>query len=285
MRTNKTTTRILLAVIFAAAWIFCPAPSSAQAPPGPITPPESSRPRPDSSARAEQSSRPQTPQGKPTIVGSWKLNRDESDDARRMLEKSGDSSDNRASGRHGGAGGGMGGGRGGVGWPGGGGGGYPGGGGGGYPGGGGGGYPGGSGRGSRDGSTNSYSKDDLARLADLMEPSDSFTLARKETEVDFTDELDRKRIFFTDGRTLDKPKDSKDDRYREIPAQWEDDRLVTQEEGPKKGKIERVLSPAESGTRLYETFRILDSKSNVTTTIRFIYDRVQTAEQSSPAKQ
>ena len=273
----KTTNKVLFPGILAAAWMLCPGPLSAQAPPGPITPPDSSLPRQDASPQVQQASRPRAPQGKPTIVGSWKFNRDDSDDAHRKLQDAGNSTSNRGSGGHGGYGGG--GRRGGIGWPGGGGGGYPGGGGGGYPGGG-----GGNG-GSRGGSNTSYSKDDLARLADLMQPSYSVSIAKKETEVDLTDDLDRKRIFFTDGRKLDKSKDSKDDSYREILAKWDDDRLVTQEEGPHKGKIERVLSPTEGGARLYETFRMTDSHSNTTAVIRFVYDRLQPAEPSPPAKQ
>jgi hypothetical protein len=191
--------------------------------------------------------------GKPTIIGSWKFNKDESDDPRRKLQ------DAQLSSAGAGRGGGVH-----VG-------GYPGGG---YPGGGGGGYPGGGGR--RD-QGNSYNNDDLNRLSDVLSQPRTVTVLKSDAVVELTDDLDRKREFFTDGRKLDRSKNSKDDSYREISAKWDEPRLVTQEDGPKGGKIERTLSPVEGeeGMQLHETFKLMDSHGNTTAVIRLVFDRVE----------
>jgi hypothetical protein len=244
----KSLSEILFSASLGTAALFSPGLLFAQAPPGPIILPDSAQPKADSKPLPPP---PPRWQGKPTILGSWKLNRDDSDDARQKMQSSRQS--------NGGYGGHGGGGRGGGGWPGGGGGGYP-----------GGGYPGGGGGGRRD-AGDSYSDSDLARLGDLMNPSYSLTVAQKENEVEMNDEQDRKRAFFTDGRKLQK---SAGDAYHEIPARWDDDRLISTEEGPHNGKIERILSPADGGAQLYETFRMKDSKSNTTLVVRYVFDRV-----------
>ena len=250
---------LLFSASLGAAAILCPGLLFAQAPPGPITPPDSGMPTADSTPLPPP---PPRWQGKPTILGSWKFNRDDSDDARQKMQQSSQSNGNYGGGRRGGMGGG----------------GYHGGGGG-YPGGGGGGGP----YGGRRSSADSYSDADKARLGDLMNPSYSLKIAQKENEVELNDEQDRKRALFTDGRKLEKPKD---DTYHEIAAKWDDDRLVTTEDGPKNGKIERVLDPADSGMQLYETFRVKDSHSNTTLVVRYVFDRVmppaQPATQPAP---
>src|SRR5277367_231295 len=147
-----------------------------------------------------------------------------------------------------------------------------GGGGGGYPGGGGGGgYPGGGGS-NRRSPTDSYSDADRALMSDLMNPSYSLMVVPKANEVEMSDEQDRKRAMYTDGRKVEK---STSDAFREVTAKWDGDRLVATEDGPKKGTIERILSPADGGAQLYETFRVLDTKSNTTLTVRYVFDRVQ----------
>jgi hypothetical protein len=260
MRADSKRSEILFFKFLRAAALLSPGLLFAQAPPGPIVLPDSAQPRADS---VPQPPPPPRWQGKPTILGSWKIDRDDSDDARAKMHDS-----RQSTGGYGGHGG-AGGGRGGVG--------------GGWPGGGGGGYPGGGGAGRRGGS-DSYSDSDLARLGDLMNPSYTLTVAQKENEVEMNDEQDRKRAFFTDGRKLQK---STGDTYHEIAAKWDDDRLISTEDGPHNGKIERVLSPAEGGARLYETFLMKDSKSNTTLVVRYVFDRVGPPPQSAahPAAQ
>ena len=238
-----------------AAGMFFPWTLFGQAAPGPIGPPDSVY----TDASPAPAPKPRVSQGKPTIVGSWKFNRDESDDPRRKLQDAQQSQSGSSGGRGGGVHVG--------GYPGGG---YPGGG---YPGGGGGGgYGGHRGQGS-----SSYSNDDLNRLSDVMSPARTVNVLKSESVVELTDDLDRKREFFTDGRKVDKSRNSKDDSYREISAKWDESRLVTQEDGPKGGKIERILSPVEgdNGPQLNETFKILDSHGTTTAVIRLVFDRVE----------
>ena len=248
---------LVVAVVFGGATLVCPGLVSAQAPPGPITLPPSAQPTADT---APPPPPPPRYQGKPTILGTWKLNRDESDDGRAKLQQA----QQAQNGRQGG------GGRVGGGWPGG----YPGGG---YPRGGG--YPGGGGRGGYD----SYSDADLAKLGDLLYPSYNLTVAQKENEVELNDEQGRKRALFTDGRKLQA---GGSDVYREIAAKWNGDLLTTSEDGPRKDKIERVLSYSEGGAVLFETFRIVDSKGNPKLNVRYVYDRdMRAGSPQSPAKQ
>jgi hypothetical protein len=249
--------------LLALATGFSPALLFAQAAPGPITPPAGSIP--DATGAAPP--KPRVSQGKPTIVGSWRFNRDESDDPRRKL------TDAQQSSSGGPGSGGRGGGVHVGGYPGGG---YPGGG---YPGGGG----GSGGGGGHRGQSSSYSNDDLNHLSDVMTPARSVTVVKSDAMVELTDDLDRKREFYTDGRKLDKSRNSKDDSYREITAKWDESRLVTQEDGPKGGKIERILSPieGENGMQLNETFKLIDSHGNTAAVIRFVFDHDERSADSS----
>ena len=246
---------LLLSAGMGAAAMLWPGALFGEAAPGPITPPADSIP----ATAAAPAPRPRVAQGKPTIIGSWRFNKDDSDDPRRKLQDA--QASDGGSGGHGRMGGG-----------------YPGGG---YPGGGypGGGYPGGGGGGGYGGhrGQSGYSNDDLNRLSDVMTLPRTVSVVKSDAVVELTDDLDRKREFFTDGRKLDKSKNSKDDSYREVSAKWDEARLVTQEDGPKGGKIERILTPVEgeNGMQLNETFKIMDSHGNTTTVIRLVFDRVE----------
>jgi hypothetical protein len=140
--------------------------------------------------------------------------------------------------------------------------------GGGYP------YPGGGGRrgpyGGRGGSTGSGQGDeDRQRMHEWFNPADSLTIALKDAEVDLTDDQNRKRVFYTDGRKLQK---SKDDMYQEIAARWEGGRLVSEEKGSRDGKITRSFELAPGGQQLYDTLHLGDSRSGYPVTIRYVYD-------------
>jgi hypothetical protein len=115
-----------------------------------------------------------------------------------------------------------------------------------------------------------------------MNPAYNLTVAQKENAVELSDEQDRKRALYTDGRKVQK---STNDSFREVSAKWDGDRLVATEDGPHNGKIERILSPADGGAQLYETFRLMDSKSNMTLVVRYVFDRVQGPEHSQTDKQ
>jgi len=244
-------TILLTSALFAAAGAFFPAPLRGQASPGPMAP---AQPQPRTESTDQPKPQPQlTPEQLRKLAGSWKLNREESDDPRKKMQE--------ARGSSGGGGGGpYGGSRRGGGYPGGG---YPGGG---YPGGGGGprgGHGGGMGGGPSD--------EDRQHMRDLLNPADSLTIAQKDAEIDLTDDQNRKRVFYTDGRKLQK---SKDENYRELAAHWEGNLLLSEEKGPRGGKIARSIGLSPDGQQLIETLYIETGRSSSDVSIRFVYDLV-----------
>ena len=248
--------------------------AAAQAGPGPIRPAGNS---------GDSHAGPSGPATQPEMVvpdkkqlfASWKFNMDESDDAQdKMREARGTNADNPASPR-GGSGNGTGIHMGGMGSP------YPGGGGG--NGGGNGGSGGGNSR--NGGSKNADSDYDRQQLQELMNPAGSITLAMKDTsdarngEVLLTDDSGRQRAFFTDGKKVQK---SKDDKYQEFDAHWEDYRLVADEGGVHGPQITRSFEPAPGGKQLVEIVRLERTRSNGPVEIRFVYDLV--ADGNPPVK-
>jgi hypothetical protein len=208
----------------------------AQAPAGPL-PAAQPQVAPASTARPENQPRAET---RTSILGKWKLNRDESDDPRKKME---DAKVNQAgkSGRSSGvsiAG---------------------------FPIGGHGGYGG-----NRSGA----SDEEQQRVQDVVMPANSLTLARKDAkdpEIDLTDDQNRKRVLFTDGRKVQKP-DAKDDSYEEIAAHWDGSRLVTDEKSPHGGKMSRTFELSYDGAQLYETIRLMMGRSNTPLDVRYVYD-------------
>jgi hypothetical protein len=187
----------------------------------------------------------QTPRVKPrqTILGGWVLNPDESDNPRDKAQQS-----------HGGRGG--------------------------YGGGRPGGYPGGrGGYGGRGGEND----DARERMRELMMPANAIQLAMTGAEVDLTDNLDRKRAFMTDGRKLQKSKDS---AYEEITAHWEGKRLVSDEKDARGNKMSRTLELSPDGMQLYETFHLTTGRSNTPLVIRYVYDATDNAgaDRSPPSR-
>jgi hypothetical protein len=240
---------------------------AAQAPAGPI------RPAADAGdSRAGSSGPIAQPEmvvpDKKQLFASWKFNVDESDDAQdKMREARGTGVDNPANPR-GGGGNGTGIHMGGMGSP--------------YPGGGGGngnGYP------RNGGSRNADSDYDRQQLQELMNPAGSITLAMKDTpdakngEVLLTDDAGRQRAFYTDGHKVQK---SKDDKYQEFDAHWEDYRLVADQGGNHGPQITRSFEPAPGGKQLYEIVRLERTRSNGPVEIRFVYDLV--ADSKPPEK-
>ena len=223
--------------LFCAGWTTG---ASAQAPAGPLP---AAQPQPPSSpeARPQEQSAPVKPRS--SILGAWKLNRDESDDARKKMQD--------ARGANGGAGGG---GRGGVRM--------------GIPGMGGG--PLGGRRGG--GGGGNESNEDRQRMQGVVEPARSLTVAeaKKDVEVDVFDDQQRKTAIFTDGRKLEK---SKDANNQEVAAHWEGNRLVTDEKSPNGQKMSRTYELSYDGTQLYETLRLTKGRSNSQISIRYVYDQ------------
>jgi hypothetical protein len=190
----------------------------------------------------------------PSLNGTWKLNRDESDDPREKLRSA--IQDREQNGSPGGMGrrGGMGGGGmgGGIGM--------------GIPGiGGGMGHPGGGQRGG------SGSDEQHARLRDVVRAPDQVSIAQKGPEIDLTDTDNHVRSLFTDGRKLEKSK--KDSTETQVKARWDHETLVTEEKGPNGEKISHSYEITNEGKQLADTLTLESKKLNTPIIIRSVYDK------------
>jgi hypothetical protein len=176
-----------------------------------------------------------------SIIGAWKLNRDESDNPRDRMRQSS-----------------SGGSRGG------------------YGGRGGGGYPGGGGRGGYGGPRES--DEDRQRIAELLDPPREMKFSMTGAEVDLFDNLDRKRAFITDGRKLQKSKDSSD---QEIAAHWDGNRLVTDEKDAQGNKLSRSFELSTDGLQLFEKVHMTSGRSGSTRSFEFVYDATDNPSNAS----
>ncbi len=233
-------------IVFCGLSLVLPGAIYAQASAGPL-PAAPPQPAPLSAAKPQE----QTPQQKPrtVILGDWKLNRDESDDARKKMQD--------ARGSNGGNGGGYGGRRGGM----------------------GGGYPGGhhGGYGGRGGE----SDEERRKMQQLFTPANAITLSMTGAEVDLMYDQNRKRAFITDGRKLQK---SKDANYQEIAAKWDGNRLETEEKDPRGNKMSRTFELSYDGMQLYETLHMTAGRSNTPLVIRYVYDQAPAAQPATQTK-
>jgi len=191
-------------------------------------------------ARPQEQSAPVKP--RTSILGAWKLNRDESDDPRKKMQDARGADNGRG-----------GGGRGGVRI--------------GIPGMGGGPYGGG-----RRGRGENESDEDRQKMQDVVNPAQALTVAeaKKDVEIDMFDDQERKRAFFTDGRKLQKTQGS---NYEEITAHWDGNRLVTDEKSASGRKMSKTYELSYDGTQLYETLRLTRGRSNSQISIRYVYDQ------------
>ncbi|HEV2196554.1 MAG TPA: hypothetical protein VGR55_13295 [Candidatus Acidoferrum sp.] len=231
-------TRDLLTLSFlgvTGALLVCSQRAQAQAPAGPVAaPPPGTAP----AAKAPESA--PLPLPRQSILGAWKLNRDESDDPRKRMEDSRESNRGGYGGRRGGGGG----------WP-------------------------GAGGGRRGGMGGGESDEDRQRMHELLSPPTTMTFSMTGAEVDLQDDRDRKRAFMTDGRKLKK---SKDDNYQEIAAKWDGNRLVSDEKSPRGGKMSRSFELSPDGRQLYENLHIEGSgRSNRSMDLHYVYEIVAEA--------
>jgi len=220
----------------------------------------------DSLAQSQEQSPPQpgaTSKQPPrtTLAGSWKLNRDESDDPQQIVRDA-EPPSSGTTGRYPGGGNPRGG--------------YPGGGnpGGGYPGGGspGGGYPGGGRRGgypSGEQQNTGQNIEDNPKMQPLIHPWALLSIELKNPEIDVTDYDRHKLSLYTDGRKLQKSKDNSD---QEVAAHWDGSRLVSDEKSPLGGKMSRTFELSQDGRQLFETLHIANGRSDTPITIRYVYD-------------
>lgn len=267
---TKNTARIVRWSFLGAALIATPSCILGQAAPGPLAPPQP----PSGTQVAPQPAPKPKPQVAPrsSLAGDWKLNVDQSDDARhkvRLADDSGGSFPHPSVG---------------TGYPG-----YPAGGypyPGGYPGGPGGGYPGspypdtypdGSG-------APQISGKDLAqnpKLQAFIYPPRTLSVAMKQSagvgaqnavasEVDMTDPDFNVMSFFTDGRELPK---ATYDSHEEAAAHWDGSQLVSDEKSPLGGKMSRTFELSKDGRQMIETVHI-DHGKKKPIDIRYVYDAI-----------
>lgn len=100
-------------------------------------------------------------------------------------------------------------------------------------------------------------------------PANSLTIAQKDAEIDVTDDRGHKQVFYTDGRKLQK---SKDTAQLESTAKWDDNRLVSEDKGSNGAKITRTFEVAASGLYFYETVRVEGGRSSSSMYLRYVYD-------------
>lgn len=217
---------------FAALLTFAASSLRAQAPPGPLPggPPKDAPPDAQP-AKTRPAIKPRD-----TILGPWRLNTDESEDARQKLQQI--PGNDRSSGGYGAAGPRIGGG-----------------------------HPGHGGYGR---TGNGESPEDLQKMQELMRPANSLAISMTGAEVDVIDDQDRKRALITDGRKLQKPKDAS---YQEIAAKWEGKTLVTDEKDPRGNKMSRRFELSEDGRQLFETIHMTLGSSRSPLVIRYVYDQ------------
>jgi hypothetical protein len=199
-----------------------------QAPPGPLPggPPQDS----PQNARAT-ASRPLA-KARDTILGPWRLNTEESEDARQKLRQM---HGQNGSGGHGG-GVRMGGG---------------------YPG------HGGYGRPAPE------SEQDREKMRQLLEPRNSLAISMTGAEVDVIDDRDRKLALVTDGRKLQKSKDAND---QQVAAKWEGKNLITDEKDPRGEKMSRRFELSPDGRQLFLTIHVPAGRSGASLVVRYVYD-------------
>jgi hypothetical protein len=229
MKTRNGNLLLTGATVSLLGFFFCSS-AAAQAPAGPMT----SVPQPAPGAAAKAPEPPPLPPPRQTILGAWKLNRDESDDMRNHPQ---DSDKGGYNGRRGGVG---------------------------FPGGGGGGH------GGPRGGMGGESDEQRQKMHELLSPPATIALSMTGAEVDLKDDHDRKRAFMTDGRKLQK---SKDDNYQEIAAKWDGNRLVTDEKSPRGGKMNRSFELSPDGRQLFENIHIEGSGRNShTLEVHYVYE-------------
>lgn len=198
---------------------------------------------------------------KPNLTGTWKLNRDESDDFR---EKMREQMQNRRQRGGGGRGGSVPGGRGG-GWPGGGGGGR------------GGSPPGGGGRqpqGDRDGRRGRL-------IFDYLRPAESLMIRHDEPELFITKDEQVIHERFTDGRKQER--EAVDGTTIQVKTRWKKHKVVTEIKTENTGKITETYELEPEKNRLRLTVRIENSRMG-DLEVQYLYDAVAVSPEPKSEK-
>ncbi len=210
-----------------------------------------------------------------SLAGSWRFNRDQSDDPMQEVRsvESQSGPDSAGGGYPGGYPSGNSGGA------------YPGG----YPGGGGGrnlggnpgagGYPGGGiGGGSMPRNTG-QDIEDSPRMQPLIHPPQLLEVDLKTSEVDVMGDRAYELTLFTDRRQL--PKKATDDTHEQVLAHWNGTQLVSDEKSPMGGKMSRTFELSQDGRKLLETVHVDNHRSPLV--LHFVYDAYGADVPSGPA--
>src|SRR5215468_8338719 len=143
----------------------------------------------------------------------------------------------------------------------------------------GGGRSGGGGRGGYGGGMHrrGISDGERRQKQELMRPSETLDFTQDGTTMKVTDDYDRHRTFYTDGRKIKK---SKDAGNQEFDATWQDYRLVADFKGPDGNKIDRTFEVIEGNQQLRETIHFTTGRNQREVYLRYVYDLRST---SNPA--
>jgi hypothetical protein len=203
----------------------------AQAPAGPMT--QTTAPAPGTISPTDTASSAKAPAADvprtKNLSGSWKLNKDESTQPKKR-------DDDDSGGRRRGGGGRSGGGRGG--------------------------YGGG-------GMHRGMSDEERKEMQELTRPPETLDFTQDGAAIVMTDDLERQRTFYTDGRKIKKSKDADN---QEFDAAWQEYRLVADFKGPDGNKIERTFEVLSGNQQLRETIHFTMGRSQREVYLRHVYD-------------
>jgi hypothetical protein len=113
------------------------------------------------------------------------------------------------------------------------------------------------------------SDDERKEVQELLRPSETLDFKQDGAAIVMTDDLERHRTFYTDGR---KVKKSKDENNQEFDATWQEYRLVADFKGPDGNKIERSFEVLEGNQQLRETIHFTVGRNQREVYLRHVYD-------------
>lgn len=205
----------------------------------------------DQPAPAQSSANSSTAQGAhPNLAGTWKLNKDQSDDVREKMQEAG-----AGGGGQGGQGGGQGGG-------------WGGGNGGGFGGRGGGGMGGGRRGGGEGGMVQEYSQLAIEQTASTVRVTGSSGRVLAQYDANASGSTSNSGASSS---TSDNQGGQGERNAGPAAAQWQDAKLVATEQGS-RGTTTRTYELSPDGKQLYVTTRIDNPRFSQPVTIRFVYD-------------
>ena len=178
------------------------------------------------------------------LVGQWKYNKKDSEDAKKKIQDAMQQGGGH-SGGHGNWSGGHGGGHGG--W-------------------------GGGGHGGYHGDTEGGHSAEHAGMGDLFDPPDSITISYTAPEFQVVDSNGKKTLYYTDGREVNE--DLGDGKKLNSVEGWAEDALVVKTTSPDGRESTRSYYLARVGNQLYVKFEMQPRSSSEPITIVQAYDPV-----------